>query len=38
MTCCGAPMRQEGGTYVCGSCGAWYDPGFVAALVRGWLW
>ncbi|MBE1598976.1 hypothetical protein [Streptomyces stelliscabiei] len=27
QTCCGRPMRYDGGQYVCGKCGAWTDPG-----------
>jgi hypothetical protein len=27
MTCCGRPMTTEGGRYVCGTCGAWFDAG-----------
>ncbi|CAM5718425.1 hypothetical protein SFUMM280S_04050 [Streptomyces fumanus] len=26
-TCCGRTMHLEGGVYVCGKCGASYDPG-----------
>jgi hypothetical protein len=31
MTCCGAPMAQENGIYVCAGCGSFYDPGAVPA-------
>lgn len=32
MTCCGKQMRQESGKYVCGKCGAWFQPGVLAVL------
>lgn len=30
MTCCGKPMQFEGGMYVCGTCGASFQPGVMA--------
>jgi hypothetical protein len=33
MTCCGKQMRREGGLYVCGKCGASWDPGAQARRV-----
>lgn len=28
MTCCGKPMAPEGDKVVCGTCGAWFAPGY----------
>ncbi|MFC8887572.1 hypothetical protein ACFT54_09860 [Streptomyces cinereoruber] len=33
-SCCGRPMRRDGGQFVCGRCGGWSDPG-VALVAAG---